>query len=183
MLGQYKRDITIVNYHAAWPALFEREAAVLFRALGGSALGERPIRIEHIGSTSIPGMAAKPIIDMMVAVASRAQARELIPVLEDIGYLHRAHDTIPERLFFARERAAEIRTHHLNLAKPDSGFWRDQLSFRDYLRSHDQIAAEYVELKKRLAVEYARTGRLPREGKTAFVARVLELANREESND
>jgi GrpB-like predicted nucleotidyltransferase (UPF0157 family) len=174
MIGQYKRDLTIVAYRPEWPALFKREATYLRRALGTKAL-----QIEHIGSTSVPGLAAKPIVDMVVAVTSYAQAMALIPSLEEVGYLYRPHDIIPDRLFLAKERAAEIRTHHLSLTEPDSGYWQKHLAFRDYLRSHDQVAAEYVNLKRQLAEEYARTGVLPSEGKTAFVAQVLELARQE----
>lgn len=175
MIGQHKRDIKIVAYRRAWPALFEQEANLL-----RGALGEKALRIEHIGSTSIPGLAAKPIIDLMVAVASYPRSMGLIPIVEALGYQFKPHDTIPGRLFFAKEREPEIRTHHLNLTERGSGFWKRQLAFRDTLRTHDQLAAEYVELKRQLAVEHARTGVLPREGKTAFVTRVLALAESED---
>ncbi len=174
MIGQHKRDLTIVPYRSAWPELFEQEAQVL-----RDALGKKALRIEHIGSTSIPGMSAKPIIDIMVAIVSYARSMALLPLVEALGYQFKPHDTIPERLFFSKEREPEIRTHHLSLAEPGSRYWKRHLAFRDYLRHHDQIAAEYIELKKQLATEYARTGILPREGKTAFVARVLALAGQE----
>jgi GrpB-like predicted nucleotidyltransferase (UPF0157 family) len=178
MIGQHKRDITIVSYRQAWPELYNQEAARLLEALGENAL-----QIEHIGSTSIPGLAAKPIIDMMVAVVSYAQALELIPVVEGLGYEYKPHDIIPERVYFSKEREPEYRTHHLNLTEPDSGFWKDQLAFRDYLRANDEFAAEYVELKRRLAEEHALTGQIPLQGKTKFVARILEMAEDEKRND
>jgi GrpB-like predicted nucleotidyltransferase (UPF0157 family) len=171
MIGQHKYDINIVPYREGWPQLFQLEAERIRLALGDKAL-----RIEHAGSTSVPGLPAKPIIDIMVAIASYPRSMGLIPVVEALGYIFKPHDTVQGRLFFAREREPEIRTHHLNLAELDSGFWKRQLAFRDALRTHEGIAAEYVELKRQLAVEYARTGVLPREGKTAFVARVLALA-------
>lgn len=176
MLGQHKRDITVVPYQSGWKDRFKQEADLLC-----GALGEKALQIEHIGSTSIPGIDAKPIIDIMIAVESLTQAPELVPVLESLGYEHRAHDTIPERLFFVKESAPEHRTHHLNLAQKDSGFWKNQIAFRDYLRTHPQVAAEYVDLKKRLAEDYARTKQLDPEGKTEFVSRVLELAQKEEN--
>ena len=175
MLGQHKRNIAVVPYQSGWKELFAREADLL-----RSALGEKALCIEHIGSTSIPGMASKPILDIMVAVVSLTQATELIPVVEELGYEYKPHDTIPERLFFAKEHPPENRTHHLNLTKQGSGFWKNQLAFRDYLRAHDQIAAEYADLKKRLAEEYAHTHQLDPDGKSEFVARVLELAEKEE---
>lgn len=174
MLGQHKRDFTIVPYQRGWKDLFEREADLLH-----SALGEKALRIEHIGSTAIPGMLAKPIIDIMVAVVSLAEAAKLIPVVESLGYEYKPHDTIPERIFFAKESSPEHRTHHLNLTALGSGFWTNQLAFRDYLRAHDEIAAEYVDLKKRIAEQYAQTHQLDPEAKSEFVAQVLELAEKE----
>lgn len=174
MLGQHKRDFTIVPYQRGWKDLFEREADLLH-----SALGEKALRIEHIGSTAIPGMLAKPIIDIMVAVVSLAEAAKLIPVVESLGYEYKPHDTIPERIFFAKESSPEHRTHHLNLTALGSGFWTNQLAFRDYLRAHDEIAAEYVDLKKRIDEQYAQAHQLDREAKSEFVAQVLELAEKE----
>jgi GrpB-like predicted nucleotidyltransferase (UPF0157 family) len=161
-------------YQRSWVAIFEREAGILRQTLGGNAL-----RIEHIGSTSIPGMIAKPVIDIMVAVHSLPQAVELVPLLDALGYLYRAHDTVPERMFFAKESAPEVRTHHLNLTELSSSFWVNQLAFRDYLRANDQAAAEYAELKGDIAARYAQTKVLDPESKTPFVNRVLALAERE----
>ena len=174
MIGQQKRDFTVIPYQNDWKEHFEREADLLRRALG-----EKALRIEHVGSTSIPGMHAKAIIDIMVAVVSLTQAKELIPVLESLGYVYRPVDTVPERMFFRKERIPEVRTHHLNLATQESKFWKNELAFRDYLRAHDQMAAEYVELKKHLAEEYARVHEIDLDGKTEFITRVLALAEKE----
>jgi len=174
MLGQHKMNINIVPYQSGWVALFEREAELIRSALGKNALG-----IAHIGSTSIPGMAAKPVIDIMVAFESLTQAAKFIPDLEALGYSYRTHDTVPERLFFGKESAPEYRTHHLNLTQLGSGFWVNQIAFRDYLRTHDTLALEYANLKVHLAEIYAHTHELDLDGKTAFVARVLELAEKE----
>ena len=152
MIGQHKRNLTVVPYQSGWKELFEREADLLHRALR-----EKALRIEHIGSTSIPGMAAKPIIDIIVVVDTLTLAQELIPVLEALGYEYKMHDTIPERVFFAKEQAPEYRTHHLSLTEQGSRFWKNHLAFRNYLRAHDQVAAEYVDLKKNLGVSSART--------------------------
>jgi len=171
MIGQHKRNLNPVPYQSGWKALYEREAELLLRALGENVLG-----IEHVGSTSIPGIEAKPVIDIMVAVESLQRATELVPEVEALGYIFRPNDTIPERRFFARESAPDVRTHHLNLTQLGSVFWVNQLAFRDYLRTHADMAAEYVKLKKHLAAEYERTKQLDRDGKTAFVTRVLALA-------
>ena len=174
MIGQHKRDFTVVPYQSDWKAHFEREANILREALGENAL-----RIEHIGSTAIPNMHAKAIIDMMVAVQSLIQAKDLIPVLESLGYVYRPIDTVPERMFFRKGHMQDYRTHHLNLVTQESGFWKKQLAFRDYLRTHEQTAREYVELKRRIAADYARTQVIDPDAKTEFVAKVLALAEME----
>jgi GrpB-like predicted nucleotidyltransferase (UPF0157 family) len=175
MIGQHKRDFTVVPYRKGWVELFEQEAGLLRRALG-----EKALSIEHIGSTSIPGIEAKPIIDIMVAVDSLTGAKEHIPALEALGYVYKPYDTIPERLYFSKENAPEYRTHHLNLATQESSFWKNQLAFRDYLRAHDRVAGEYVDLKKNIARLYAQTNEIDPEAKSQFVARVLALAAKEE---
>jgi GrpB-like predicted nucleotidyltransferase (UPF0157 family) len=174
MIGQHKRDFTVMPYQSDWKEHSEREANILRKVLGENAL-----RIEHIGSTAIPGIYAKAIIDMLVAVVSLTQAKGLISVLESLGYVYRPIDTIPERMFFRKERIPEYRTHHLNLVTQESRFWKNQLAFRDYLRAHEQIATEYVELKKRIAADYARTQEIDLDAKTEFVSKVLELAEKE----
>jgi len=176
VLGQHKANITVVPYQSGWIGLFEREADLL-----RGALGEKALSIEHIGSTSIPGLDSKPIIDIMVAVESLRQATKLIPAVEALGYEHRPHDIIPDRIFFVKEPSPEFRTHHLNLTPLESKFWKNQIVFRDYVRANDQIAAEYVDLKKNIAEIYAQTHQLDRDAKTEFVSRMLELARKEAS--
>jgi GrpB-like predicted nucleotidyltransferase (UPF0157 family) len=175
MLGQHKRVFELVPYQSAWIDHFGREADRI-----RSALGDKALQIVHIGSTSIPGMAAKPIIDIMVAVEKLTQSSDLVLALDGIGYDYFPVDTVAGRMFFAREIRPEIRTHHLNLAQKGSEFWENQLLFRDYLRENDQLASEYIRLKKDFAEYYARTNHLDREWKSEFVAKVLELAEKEE---
>jgi GrpB-like predicted nucleotidyltransferase (UPF0157 family) len=171
MIGQHKRDFTVIPYQDDWVYEFEREAQIL-----QSVLRENALRIEHIGSTSIPGMPAKAIIDIMVAVVSLTKARELIPVLESLGYVYRPVDTVPGRVYFRKGNKPEYRTHHLNLVTLDSKFWNNQLAFRNYLREHDHIASQYVALKRKIAEDYARTQVIDLDAKTAFVTKVLALA-------
>jgi len=155
MIGQHKRNFELVPYQNDWNDHFKRERGLLF-----SILGEKVLRIEHIGSTSIQGMSAKAIIDIMVAVP----------------YEYKPFDTISERMFFSKESPPEHRTHHLNLSKLESSYWINQLLFRDYLKENDQLASEYIQLKERFAEFYARTNHVDLEWKSAFVAKVLKLA-------
>jgi GrpB-like predicted nucleotidyltransferase (UPF0157 family) len=84
-------------------------------------------------------------------------------------------DTIPERMFFSKESPPEYRTHHLNLAKLESSFWKNQRLFRDYLKENDQLASEYIQLKERFEEYYARTNHVDFEWKSAFVAKALSV--------
>ena len=172
MNGLHKRNFELVPYQSEWVDLFDREADLL-----RSTLGEKALQIKHVGSTSIPGMAAKSIIDIMVAVETLDRSSDRMLALDAIGYDYHPLDTIPDRLFFAKEIQPEIRTHHLNLAQKGSEFWKNQLIFRDYLRDNDQVASEYIQLKKDFAEYYARTNDLDREWKSEFVAKVLAMAN------
>ena len=167
--------IEIAPYDAGWPALFEAEAASLREAMGGAAL-----RIEHVGSTSVPGLAAKPVIDIQLSVASLATPGAHAETLARSGYRH-----IPLGHFdlvypFFRKPAAHPGTHHLHLCVLGSEQERRHLLFRDYLRDHPQVAAEYVELKRRLAATHHGATLASCEryslAKTAFVNSVLERA-------
>jgi GrpB-like predicted nucleotidyltransferase (UPF0157 family) len=132
--------------------------------------------VHHIGSTAIPGLAAKPIIDMIAGVADLEQARDAIPVLVRLGYRHADHRP-HEALWFYKQAGEDYdsRTHQLHLTRPGSDLWRERLAFRDALRSDGQLLAEYEALKRDLAsgstalTHY--TG-----GKRQFVASVLHRA-------
>jgi GrpB-like predicted nucleotidyltransferase (UPF0157 family) len=103
-----------------------------------------------VGSTSVPGLDAKPILDLMVGVESLREAERRLPELREMGYEHKPDPEIPERIYLVRG-PAERRTHHLSLAVPTSAFWRRQLRFRDLLRGDGTLADEYARLKHTLA--------------------------------
>ncbi len=173
IIGIPKRNFSLSPYKKEWTELFEQESGLL-----KEALGENVLRIEHHGSTSIPNMYAKPIIDIMIAVNSLKVAIELIPLIESLGYIHDGHDFIPERMFFVKRSSSLYRTHHLSLTKLHSAFWKDQLAFRNYLRNDDQAAREYVNLKKQIAKEYIKTQKIDLNAKTDFVTKVLDIAKK-----
>ena len=148
MIGLKRGTVDVVPYASDWVPAFQAEALLL-----GKALGRAAGAVEHIGSTAIPGMPAKPIIDLMVAVADMDKSRQLIPLLGDAGYDYRPHDCVPDRHFFAKGQGGE-RTHHLSLAKAGSTFWCRQIAFRDYMRADREAAAQYADLKIELASRY-----------------------------
>src|SRR5438477_10037639 len=112
MLGLERGKVLVVPYRPGWKSAFRREAALLRSTSGGAVLG-----VEHIGSTAVEGMAAKPIIDLMCAVAGLDEARAFRPRLEALGYEYRPDETVPDRLFFAKGPRSR-RTHHLSLSEP-----------------------------------------------------------------
>ena len=148
MIGLSRDRVLVVAYQPEWAASFRREAARLRSALG-SAVGQ----IEHVGSTSVPGMIAKPIIDMIAAVERLSSASTLVPVLERLGYEHRPNDPVPGRLFFALGPRTQ-RTHHLSLAEVASSFWHEHIAFRDCLLANRSVAEQYASLKQRLAAQF-----------------------------
>lgn len=140
--------IRLVLYDSLWPALFEQEAA-LIRSRLEQSIGD----IAHIGSTAVPGLAAKPIIDLMMAIPALRAPRQLFDALSEIGYEHRPLDTLAERLFFAKE-LGNLRTHNLSVCETNSPFWVSRLRFRDRLRSDQELARSYAELKQALAAQF-----------------------------
>jgi GrpB-like predicted nucleotidyltransferase (UPF0157 family) len=139
--------IEIVAYDPAWPGLF----AELGRELR-AGLGDVALRIDHIGSTSVPGLAAKPIIDVQVSVASFEPLAAFQQPLERLGYIYRADNPERTKRYF-REPPGRRRTHvHVRRVGSFSEQWA--LLFRDYLRAHPEVTAEYEAVKRRLAVRF-----------------------------
>ncbi|WP_376795922.1 GrpB family protein [Thermogemmatispora sp.] len=162
------RRVILVDYDPGWPLEYAAERQRL-----AEALSPWLVAIEHIGSTSVPGLAAKPIIDIMVAVGALSQAAHCIEPLHTLGYAYQpeVERFIPERRYFRKLRG-EQETHHLHLVEYDSPFWRRHLLFRDYLRSHPATAQEYARLKRELAVRFPEDVAAYTEAKTAFIRRV-----------
>jgi GrpB-like predicted nucleotidyltransferase (UPF0157 family) len=171
-LGLARRSVSLSPYDERWPRRFEQEAGAL-----RDALDKPGLRIEHIGSTAIPGMPAKPIIDMILAIHSFLPTFELIRSLGNSGYEGRGDGGVADRLFFAKGPPGR-RTHHLSVCEEESAFWRNQLVFRDFLRSHTESADRYAALKVQLASAYGGRQELYTEEKSAFVAEVLAAATR-----
>ncbi|MCK4276835.1 MAG: GrpB family protein [Phycisphaerae bacterium] len=165
----------LVPYQSDWPHLFNTEAGRL-----REAIGDRIGAIEHIGSTAIPGTPAKPVIDMMGAVKSLAQAEQMVGDVEGLGYEWGPRDRqdVPDRFYFVRRTPDQLKsTHHLSLAETTSGFWRRQVAFRDYLRATAEAAREYLDLKQRLAQEHPNDPGAYVDSKTDFVEKILRLAS------
>lgn len=173
MTQNHEAEIHIAPYDPSWPVRFEDERAILARVIGPWVV--RPI--EHIGSTAVAGLDAKPVIDMMAPVESLDASRPALPVLEKAGYCYAPYRTDITHWFC--KPSPSFRTHHLHLVPFGSQLWIERLAFRDYLRAHPQIASEYAQLKKRLAEQYRLDREAYTDAKTAFVNRILKLAKKD----
>jgi GrpB-like predicted nucleotidyltransferase (UPF0157 family)/SAM-dependent methyltransferase len=169
-LGLERGSVRVVAPDPAWPALYRAEKERLAACIAEADLA--PLIFEHVGSTAIPGLVAKPIIDLMAAYEAEADPRVYFDALRDAGYEHRGPQGAPERELFVRGSAAR-RTHHLNLARAGGTFWHDHLAFRDRLRREPEAVAAYSALKRRLAAEHATDRGQYTAAKWAFVRRVL----------
>jgi GrpB-like predicted nucleotidyltransferase (UPF0157 family) len=167
-LGLESGTVRVVPYDPAWPALFAAEAARIRAALDGL-----PLRLEHMGSTGVPGLAAKPIVDILAGRPPGSAVGPYVEALARAGYAHRGEQGIPGREFFRR---GDPRAYHVHLAEEGSAPWRTPLAFRDALRADPALAAEYGALKRELAARFPRDREAYIEGKGPFVARVLREA-------
>lgn len=171
------REVEVSEYDPRWPVLFAEEADRLRQALGDAL-----VAVEHVGSTSIAGLPAKPVIDILVGVRALGEGEQAVPALEALGYEYRGENGIPSRLFFRKGPVQYRRTHHLHLVETGHEQWASMLSFRDYLRAHPDEARRYEALKHALAHQFRGDRRAYTEGKTKFVRAALEKARDEKEN-
>jgi GrpB-like predicted nucleotidyltransferase (UPF0157 family) len=161
--------ISIVDYDPDWPDVFRQLNSNVWPLISDFA-----ISVEHVGSTAVPGLAAKPIIDISIVVSSEAEVRLAIERLATIGYLHRGNLGIEGREAF--QAPAGLPAHHLYVCRSDNPGLQNHIAVRDYLRTHPEAAQAYGELKKRLAREFPNEIECYLDGKTEFLLDVLRRA-------
>jgi GrpB-like predicted nucleotidyltransferase (UPF0157 family) len=170
-------NIALAPYDPRWPTMFEEEKKRLFSCLPNYLLG----RIEHCGSTAVPNLIAKPIIDLLVEVTSLEQTKlQIVPMLAAQGcdYFWRpthGDDVPPFYAWFIKRDSNGRRTHHLHMVERHFEHW-DWLLFRDYLIAHPVVAGEYAKLKLRLAAVHAQDRVSYHQGKFDFIQRITALA-------
>jgi GrpB-like predicted nucleotidyltransferase (UPF0157 family) len=167
-LGLEGGVVRLVPYDPAWPGLFSAEAKRLQKLFAAAGL---VVTLEHTGSTAIPGLAAKPILDILGGYAEGTPVRECIDVLTAAGYVHRGEQGIPGREFFRRGNPRSI---HLHLTAIESPFWRDHLTFRNRLRADNALRDAYAALKHDLAARFPRDREAYIEAKGPFVNDLLQ---------
>ena len=160
-------SITVADYDSTWPDTFEKLRDRLW-----PAIRQHAERVEHVGSTSVPGLAAKPVIDMTIVVADVARMAAVTEGLATVGYVHRGDLGIPGReAFFA---PSDLPAHHLYACTEGNLGLRNHVAVRDYLREHPERAKAYGELKKQLAVAFPDDIDGYVDGKTAFLIDILK---------
>jgi GrpB-like predicted nucleotidyltransferase (UPF0157 family) len=166
------QPVEIVPYDPAWPGQYERERTRLLSLFPGTFFG-----IEHVGSTAVPGLAAKPLIDILAAVASLGVADALVPLLCQQGYTTSAefNATLKGRRWLMRH-AGGRRTHHLHLVPLDGEDWANRLRFRDLLRGDPGLAGRYAVLKSQLAAEVGSDREAYTNANAAFIEEALRGA-------
>ena len=160
--------LVVIDYDPAWPHTYARWRHRIGAALGPAALG-----IEHVGSTSVPGLAAKPIVDIQVSVADLADERRYVPQLEEVGLALRSRDEM-HRYF--RPPAGQPRDVHVHVCAAGSQWERDHLLFRDYLRADPAACRRYAEAKRANVRRWSDDGWAYTEAKTGVVLDILEQA-------
>ena len=170
VVGLKKGTVKLSPYNAGWLKIFEKEKVLLF-----STLGDLVIDIQHIGSTAIPGMPAKPIVDMMASIPDFQRIEKYIQPLKKLGYEDRGQQGVPDRYIFVKGDE-ERRTHHLNLTEKDSSFWKEHILFLDYLHTHKEAVDEYAKLKTDLAKNFPDDRNSYTSAKAEFVKKIVEQA-------
>jgi GrpB-like predicted nucleotidyltransferase (UPF0157 family) len=160
--------VLLVAYDPLWPLEYAAEADRI-----AHACDDLPFRLEHIGSTAVPGVGARPVIDIAMGIPPNAKRHEYSAALRQLGYEHRGTDGVPGRDYFVR---GSPRSHHVHLVSWSSSLWNDWLLFRDELRANPEVAREYDGLKRELSATFADEPREYSDAKGSFVRAVLRRA-------
>ena len=170
MLGLNKDIVKLVPYEKNWADEFEKEKRLLREILGDYALD-----IQHVGSTSIPGIISKPILDIAVAVSDLSVLSKLIPILTDAGY--DVKDSIEDKQeILARKGTPENRTHYIHIEAFNGEFWKHHILFRDYMLAHKEAVIEYEKIKREAYNKYKDERKKYTEAKHKFIREILEKA-------
>ncbi|GAV11854.1 GrpB family protein [Paenibacillus sp. NAIST15-1] len=171
------RPVIIEDYNDAWPVMFNELKNIL-----GNKLGELALTIEHVGSTSVPGLSAKPILDIDIVIDSMTLLPQVIGKLSELGYFHEGNLGVENREAFARtddivphnEEMNQKPKHHLYVCNKESDALQKHITFRDILRQQPDLVAAYSSLKKELAERFTNNRTAYTDGKTHFVNTVLD---------
>lgn len=165
MIGLPKGVVKLADYNSNWRIIYAEEAEVLRRLIG-----EYIADIQHIGSTSVEDLVAKPVIDIVVGARKLEDVSFCISPLESIGYEYKDENGIPERHYFSK---GNPRVFHLHFVEFEGKLWRNYINFRNCLRENANLRDEYSRLKKDLALQYKHDRAAYTDSKTSFVEKIL----------
>jgi GrpB-like predicted nucleotidyltransferase (UPF0157 family) len=165
------REVLVVPYNNEWPRMYQEEINRVFPVLKNEI-----VAMHHIGSTSIPGMWAKPIIDILLEVKAITKIDDYNKAMIDLGYEPRGELGIPGRRYFSREKPADVRTHHIHAFQTGNIGIERHLAFRDYMITHTEDARKYANLKIDLARRYPQDIDSYINGKSTFVEEMEAIA-------
>ena len=168
------RKVEVVPHNPNWKGDFQKESRQIAKIFG-----ENVIKIHHVGSTSVPGIYAKPIIDLLVEVKTLTKVDEHHEKMRSFGYIIMGEFGIAGRRYFRKENAGGIRTHHVHVFETGSPEVRRHLAFRDYLIAHPEDAEKYSQLKRELAAKYPRDIEAYMDGKDGLIKEIQSKAIRE----
>lgn len=149
-IGLEKTRAEVAEYDPGWPEVYKKEAAII-----KGLLGDLAVDIQHVGSTSVPGLPAKPVIDIGVAVRIMDDIPEIIEILKKNGYVFEGDWEDEGGIFVVKESAPGVRTLHVHIVGKNDIQWNNYIIFRDALRNEDEIRDQYLALKKELAEKYS----------------------------
>lgn len=169
-IGLKRGTVKLKKHSSNWAELFEKEKRILLKKFHNVI-----IEVSHGGSTAIPTIPAKPIIDMFAVVSSLKDTKTIRKGLEKLGYEYRGEEGVPERILYVKGKP-ELRTHHLQLVERQSSEWKNHLLIKEYFQKHPKVARKYAELKTKLAKKYPDDRKSYSHGKDAFIKSVIKKA-------
>ncbi|WP_153126402.1 GrpB family protein [Peribacillus tepidiphilus] len=172
MIGLKRGIVELAQHESQWASVADQT----IQRLKG-IYKELAIDIQHVGSTSIKGIKAKPIIDLVIGVKNFQEVYDLVPRLEENGFYHKPENDQVWQIFFSCGNDA-IRTHHIHVVIYGEDRWKGYIQFRDYLNAHPDKARQYEALKKQLAATYPEDRQKYTEGKSDFIVQMMEEADR-----
>lgn len=172
-IGLKRGAVELRQHDNSWSDLFEQEKQLLLNVFPNQV-----VEISHGGSTAIPGIPAKPIIDMFMAIPDLANAEHYRQKLEGLGYHYRGEEGAPGRILYAKGDE-DKRTHHLNLVEKGNEQWDNHILLREYYLAHPEVAQQYADLKQSLALQYPNDRGAYGAGKKDFISNVLNKARAE----
>jgi GrpB-like predicted nucleotidyltransferase (UPF0157 family) len=173
MIGLKRNAVQVVDYDPGWAVLFEVEAQAISRAAGDLSL-----KVEHVGSTAVPGLPAKPIVDIAVAIQTRDSVPILAQHLTTIDYIDRGDaGAIDGGYLLVKESEPDVRVVHLHIVEESDIQWRRYIEFRDILRLNDTVRKQYADLKTQLGAQFRDDRKSYTEGKSNFIGEVLRVKN------